>query len=148
MPTCARYCGAFTPRPATFTPLYSISPEVGVSSRFTHRSSVDLPEPDAPIMLITSPFSTEKSMSRSTSWLPKALERWFICNIVSAMSFLSSRGCASVVAQRLLVKFRAALVKGCAVVGVAVGPGSHDELIPACKLIASAAVQLLFNKPQ
>ena len=33
-----------------------MSPLVGVSNRFTQRSSVDLPEPDAPMMEITSPF--------------------------------------------------------------------------------------------
>ena len=36
---------------------------------------VDLPEPDAPMMLVTSPGLTEKSMSRRTSWLPKVFER-------------------------------------------------------------------------
>ena len=39
------------------------------------RISVVLPEPDAPMMLVTSPGLTEKSMSRRTSWLPKVFER-------------------------------------------------------------------------
>ena len=40
-----------------------------------HRSRVDFPEPEAPMTLITSPASTVKSMSRSTRWEPKALDR-------------------------------------------------------------------------
>ena len=39
------------------------------------RSRVDLPEPEAPMMAVTSPFFTLKSMSRSTSWLPKLFDR-------------------------------------------------------------------------
>ena len=38
-------------------------------------SSVDLPEPEAPMMEITSPFLTVKSISRKTSWVPKDLPR-------------------------------------------------------------------------
>ena len=38
-------------------------PEVGSSSRFRHRSSVDLPVPEGPITLITSP----RSISAHTS---------------------------------------------------------------------------------
>ena len=57
--------------------------QVGVSSRLMHRSSVDLPEPEAPMMEVTSPLATVKSMSRSTSWLPKDLERCVTCKITS-----------------------------------------------------------------
>jgi hypothetical protein len=63
------------PRAVTFLPWKSISPEVGVSRRLMHRSRVDLPEPEAPMMLVTSPGVHVKSMSRSTSLEPKALER-------------------------------------------------------------------------
>ena len=39
------------------------------------RSNVDLPEPDAPMMVTTWPGMTSKLMSRSTSWLPNDLRR-------------------------------------------------------------------------
>ena len=75
MPTWERYLGALKPRAATFSPWYRISPEVGVSSRLMHRSRVLLPEPEAPMTEVTSPLLTVKSISRSTWWLPKVLER-------------------------------------------------------------------------
>ena len=40
------------------------------------RSRVDLPLPDAPMMVTTSPGMTAKSMSLSTKWLPKDLRRF------------------------------------------------------------------------
>src|SRR5919108_2621151 len=43
------------------------------SSRFTHRSSVDLPEPEAPIRQTTSWFSSSRSIPRSTSFAPNDL---------------------------------------------------------------------------
>ena len=43
------------------------------SSRLMQRSSVDLPEPDAPIRQITSCSSTDRSMPFSTSSLPNDL---------------------------------------------------------------------------
>ena len=36
------------------------------------RSSVDLPEPEEPMMQVTSPLLAAKSTPRSTSWSPKA----------------------------------------------------------------------------
>ena len=52
-----------------------ISPLVGISRRLMHRSRVDLPEPEAPMMEVTSPVLTVKSMSRRTWWVPKDLDR-------------------------------------------------------------------------
>ena len=40
------------------------------TSALTQRSSVDLPEPDGPMMQITSPFITSIVMPLSTSMLP------------------------------------------------------------------------------
>jgi len=39
------------------------------------RRSVDLPEPEAPMMVTTSPDMTSKSMSRRTTWSPNDLRR-------------------------------------------------------------------------
>ena len=50
-------------------------PESGVSSRLMQRRSVDLPEPDAPMMVTTSPGMTSKSMFLRTTWSPKLLRR-------------------------------------------------------------------------
>ena len=83
MPTLARYLLALTLPVTTLSPWYMTSPLVGVSSRFMHLSSVLLPEPEAPMMLVTSPGRTSKSMSRSTSFMPKLLERWRISSIAS-----------------------------------------------------------------
>ncbi len=38
------------------TPSKMMAPEVGTSSRFSERRKVDLPEPDGPMMTITSPL--------------------------------------------------------------------------------------------
>ena len=43
-------------------------PVVGISSRLTQRSTVDLPEPLGPTMTSTSPSATSRSMSR-TAWM-------------------------------------------------------------------------------
>ena len=83
IPTFALYAVAFAPLPAIFSPLNRISPLFGVSSRLIHRRSVDFPDPELPIMLITSPRLTVKSISFSTSCFPKLLDRCLICNICS-----------------------------------------------------------------
>ena len=83
MPTLARYLLGFTLPPMTLSPWKSTSPLVGVSSRLMHLSSVLLPEPEAPMMLVTSPGCTSKSMSRSTSLEPKLLERWRTSSMAS-----------------------------------------------------------------
>ncbi len=48
-------------------------PSSSGSSRFTQRSSVDLPEPEAPIMQTTSCSATARSIPRSTSFRPNDL---------------------------------------------------------------------------
>src|SRR5699024_4422106 len=111
------------------SPWKRISPLEGVSRRLMHRSRVDLPEPDAPMMEVTSPGRTAKSMSRSTSWLPKDLERCLISRIVS---FISAVPPVPSVFQFLLGTFPllfAPLVKGRAPVGMAVRAGGHGELV-------------------
>ena len=75
MPTLDRYREGSTPLPVTSWPWKTIWPLVGVSSRLMHRRRVDLPEPEAPMMEVTSPGRTVKSMSRSTWWSPKDLDR-------------------------------------------------------------------------
>src|SRR3954471_20319858 len=54
--------------PSTMT-----TPLVGSSSRLQQRSSVDLPEPDGPMMKTSSPCATARSMPFSTSRAPKDL---------------------------------------------------------------------------
>ena len=41
------------------------------------RSSVDLPEPDAPMMHTTSPLPISRLTSSSTRWAPNDLDRFF-----------------------------------------------------------------------
>lgn len=55
--------------------LKKIFPSVGCSSRFKERSSVDLPEPDGPIMTTTSPFWISRLISESAWSAPKLLPR-------------------------------------------------------------------------
>ncbi len=43
-----------------FSPLYIISPPLGVSNKFIQRRRVDFPEPEEPIIQTTSPLLTEK----------------------------------------------------------------------------------------
>ena len=54
------------------------------------RRSVDLPEPDGPMTLITSPLFTEKSMSRSTSWVPELLPRCSTLRIGVSATYATS----------------------------------------------------------
>src|SRR5215471_15595857 len=56
-------------------------PAVGSSRKLTHRSSVLFPEPLAPRMTTVSPFSTARSMPRSTSSAPNDLWRASILRI-------------------------------------------------------------------
>src|SRR5699024_5719264 len=67
-------------------PWNRICPAVGVSSRLMHRSRVLLPEPDAPMTQVTSTGLTVKSTSRSTTWVPKLLDRWRTWMIGSDMA--------------------------------------------------------------
>src|SRR5947209_16893634 len=50
-----------------------MAPLSGISSRFRQRSSVDLPDPDGPMMKTISPAATVRSMPRSTCNGPKCL---------------------------------------------------------------------------
>src|SRR6476660_371366 len=50
-------------------------PASGVSSPFSERRTVVLPEPDGPIRATTLPRRTSRSMSRSTTLLPNAFAR-------------------------------------------------------------------------
>src|SRR3954463_1693161 len=54
-------------------PSTTTTPLVGSSSRLQQRSSVDLPEPEGPMMKTSSPCATARSMPFSTSRVPKDL---------------------------------------------------------------------------
>ena len=73
MPTPRRTASMSTSGSVTSTPSTTTCPLVGTSSRLTHRSSVDLPDPDGPMTQTTSPRSTLRSMPRRTSFLPNRL---------------------------------------------------------------------------
>ena len=67
--------------------IYVMEPPSMVSRNVAQRRSVDLPEPDGPMMLTTSPFSTDREMSFRTSFMPpveagKLLFILFISNII------------------------------------------------------------------
>ncbi len=64
---------ASTPRAVMSAPPTTIRPASIGSSRSMQRSSVDLPEPDAPIRHTTSCSATRQSIPRSTSFLPNDL---------------------------------------------------------------------------
>ena len=66
MPMCSRRRLMLTRSAARSSPWNQMWPESGVSSRFMQRNRVDLPEPDAPMMVTTSPWLTERSISFST----------------------------------------------------------------------------------
>ena len=57
----------------TVAPRMRISPEVGVSSPASMRSSVVLPEPDGPTMVKNSPSATSRSMPSTAVNVPKDL---------------------------------------------------------------------------
>ena len=73
IPMLVRIRFSSTSGAVTSTPPTTIRPAVTGSIRLMQRSSVDLPEPDAPIRQITSCSDTARSMPRSTSALPKLL---------------------------------------------------------------------------
>ena len=75
MPIRLRTSSRSTSGSVISSPSMKILPEVGSSSRFTQRSSVDLPEPEGPMTQTTSPWSTWKSMPLSTWLSPKYLCR-------------------------------------------------------------------------
>src|SRR3954462_12351007 len=61
---------------AISSPLMRISPESGTSSMLMQRSIVDLPEPDAPRIEITSPSRASSETPLRTSSEPKLLRRF------------------------------------------------------------------------
>ena len=73
MPMRLRTAFMSTPAAVIPTPSTTIRPASIGSSRFTQRSRVDFPDPEAPIRQITSCSATARSMPRSTSSLPNDL---------------------------------------------------------------------------
>ena len=65
-------------------------PESASSSKLMQRSSVDLPEPDAPMMHTTSPRLTSRSMPLSTCRSPKDFPS---CSILMMGSFVIAPSC-------------------------------------------------------
>src|SRR5450830_2045096 len=63
----------------------------GTVNRLIQRNSVDLPEPDGPIMATTLPLLTCMEISLSTTWSPKAFFRFLISIMTSLeMAWLMS----------------------------------------------------------
>ncbi|MNO01362.1 hypothetical protein D3C81_2214810 [compost metagenome] len=52
------------------SPAKRIAPSSGVSRKLMQRRKVLFPDPDEPMMLITSPFRADSEMPLSTSLLP------------------------------------------------------------------------------
>src|ERR1700722_6965511 len=78
-------------RPGAVMGVPSISnpPEERVSSPPMMRSSVDLPQPEAPTSATNSPVCSVRLMSRRASKESKRLARWVTCNVlISKPSFL------------------------------------------------------------
>src|SRR5438132_5604643 len=73
MPTFCRTRLMSTSKPVMSVPSTTTEPLVGSSSRLQQRSSVDLPEPEGPMMKTSSPCATARSMPFSTSRVPKDL---------------------------------------------------------------------------
>jgi len=65
-----------------FVPRYRISPLSMVSSIVAHRSRVDFPDPDGPIIDRISPSFTDREMSFSTWTFQKDFSIWFIVNML------------------------------------------------------------------
>ena len=73
MPTFLRNSSLSSRGSLTSCPSTVIEPESIGFSALTQRMSVDLPEPEGPMMQITSPFITSKEMPFSTSRSPNDL---------------------------------------------------------------------------
>ena len=71
MPIFCRWRLMSTDLSARSTPSKMICPAVGSSSRFSDRSSVDLPEPEGPIMATTSPWLMSRLQSFSAFTVPR-----------------------------------------------------------------------------
>src|SRR5699024_2574499 len=114
-------------------PWNRMEPAVGVSSRLMQRNRVDLPEPDAPMTQVTSPGLTVKSTSRSTTWVPKLLERWRTSMIGSDMA-----------GALLHVKILGLVVR---VRGV-VHPAGVGQSVGGVQVVVLGAVQLFLPQAQ
>ena len=68
MPTSARTWSRSVEVSVRSKPSTTTVPSVGISSRLTQRSTVDLPDPLGPTMTTTSPSATSRSTSR-TAWM-------------------------------------------------------------------------------
>ena len=75
MPTWRRTRSSSMSGELISSPNRKILPESICSSRFVQRSSVDFPEPEAPIRQTTSSAPTERSIPFNTSVVPKDLRR-------------------------------------------------------------------------
>jgi len=73
MPTSARCLASSRPSTGSGRPSKKMRPESIGSRRLTVRHSVDLPPPDGPTMIRTSPRSRLRLMSRRTCRSPKVL---------------------------------------------------------------------------
>src|SRR5436190_24140854 len=73
MPIFCRTRLMSTSDPVMSAPSTNTEPLVGSSSRLQQRSSVDLPEPEGPMMKTSSPWATARSTPFSTSRVPKDL---------------------------------------------------------------------------
>ncbi len=73
MPTSQRCFCSVASLSVTSTPSMVMRPPSCGSSRLMARSSVDLPEPEAPMITVTSPVQNCVETPLSTWWLPKDL---------------------------------------------------------------------------
>ena len=85
MPIFWRRAFRLTFKSVEFLPSNQMWPESASSSKLMQRSSVDLPEPDAPMMHTTSPRLTSRSMPLSTCRSPKDFSS---CSILMMGSFV------------------------------------------------------------
>ena len=88
IPTLVRYLSSLTSPLRTFLPWKKIFPSVASSSILIHLRSVDFPLPDEPMILMTSPLFTEKSISLSTLLVPKDFTRCSTFNSSSISVYL------------------------------------------------------------
>src|SRR5262245_52629802 len=73
-------------------PSTTTEPRVGSSRRLQQRSSVDLPEPEGPMMKTSSPCATARSIPFSTSTAPKDLCSFLISRIMFSRTLRGHRG--------------------------------------------------------
>ena len=107
------------------------------------RSSVDLPEPEAPMMEMTSPFLTVKvdiaqDLVRAEGLAQVPDLKNVVCHLSGPLSPFPSCPRYSLL---LLVIVAAAL-------GVRIGPGGHGERILLHELVAVGAIHTLFDQTE